>query len=162
MTQLYLAEILIHFVFISMIETMFIIVFAKIMMHESLVLKDCILMSIPLAVISQVLLEIGNGNFAYRALIILIIIMVMGIHYKYDNDNLVKLSKNIILAVFMMIVVEIIAFLPFLFIFGEEVGVLTENSFMTVAFSIPTRVFEYIILYVFYLRNGGFKNEKVD
>lgn len=161
MTFMYFAEILFGYAFISVIETGFIVIFSLIMMNEKLTVYDCVLPMVPLSLLSYLILDYGDSGFLFRLMVVGIIWIWLSIKYRYDSKKMLKLAEHIVVATIIMIFVELIAFIPYLFIFGTKLNELTKNVYITVLLSMPTRVFEYIILYIIYLRKVGLNSEKV-
>lgn len=88
---------------------------------------------------------------------LIIILLSITIAKNYDLKECFELGKALIISVLLMLLIEAIMFIPFIFMFGENLTELTESVYATILLSLPTRIFEYIALQLVYLRKVEMK-----
>lgn len=152
MTYNELVEILFSFGFIHLIEACFIVMFTLFNMGKKASITEALSTIVPIAIISHILFYHGENSLAIKGVVFAVIWMVLNLKYHSDRKQMAEITGYVLLASVIMLIVELLCFVPYLFIFGTDLEILTENIYITIALSIPTRVFEYIILYILYLR----------
>ena len=160
MTQLEFAELAFQYLFIYFIETGFLVIMTSILMKEDVDFTKLVPTIIILSVISQVILNLEQGGILNRVLYLMFLSLYIINRNRYSFKEMLSYLKCLLSSTLIMMVCEALGFIPFLFILGDEMQTLSSNIFILIALSIPTRMFEYIVLYVFYLRKVGLHVKK--
>lgn len=105
-------------------------------------------------------LYISNDAFVLDRMILFIsIVTTMLIFRNIDFRELIKVVKSIALTMGVMVIIQSIALLPFILFLELDMNIVKENVISLVALSIPTRMMEWMAVYLYYIKRG-IKNEE--
>ncbi len=152
-------DFLLRLVFIDLSENAFIIILSLIVMKKKLEYRKVLPVIIITTFISQ-FLYISNDAFVLDRMILFIsIVTTMLIFRNIDFRELIKVVKSIALTMGVMVIIQSIALLPFILFLELDMNIVKENVISLVALSIPTRMMEWMAVYLYYIKRG-IKNEE--
>lgn len=163
MTYYELVSLLADFFLIKVVESSF-IVFMVVILSKIEINKDKLLLTIfTSALIGQIFIPFGNYHICDRVIFLIGTVIAIAIFNlnKISTQRMISIFINMFIVISLMMVIEFITFLPFLYFLGDGISIVQKSVFISVLCSIPLRMFEYLICHLTFMKFGG-KYEKIN
>ena len=161
MTYINFVMFMVDFALIQVIESAFIVMMVLMLSKIELNWNKVILVIILCSIAGSIILPFGNYDIANRFEYLIVLGFVICMVNKCSKSQIFKVVVNIFVVIFIMMVIEFISFIPFLFFLGERISTIHENIFLVLILTIPTRILEYLICHLTFIRFGG-THEKIN